>query len=166
MPSDQHKENLELTPDPNSPKELAKEAVAGKEMGGPGLGRGRVLAHQGAAAGTHPGEQAGVGPGIGDVQAAAQHHDGASTGVEGSGVGGRVPADGSLPCSRVLLGGHCPMLIPPRRPIQQQSETEENTPRQRRCGRGRRRHRSLARRQRAGRTSGRTARREPEHSAF
>jgi hypothetical protein len=62
-----------------------------------------VLACQGATAGQHPGEQAGVGAGIGNVQATAEYDHSAPTGVERSGVDGRVDADRSLPCCEVLL---------------------------------------------------------------
>jgi hypothetical protein len=62
-----------------------------------------VLAGQGAAGGPNPGEQAGVGAGIGDVEATAEHDDGAPAGVEGAGVGGGVDADGSLACWILLL---------------------------------------------------------------
>jgi hypothetical protein len=62
-----------------------------------------VLARQRAAGGPDPGEQAGVGAGIGNVEAAAQHDDGAPAGVEGAGVGSRVDADGSLAGLIVLL---------------------------------------------------------------
>jgi len=70
------------------------EAVAGEEVGGAGLGRGRVLADQGAAGGPDPGEQAAVGAGIGDVQATAQHDHRPASGVQGAGVGGGVDAHG------------------------------------------------------------------------
>ena len=69
------------------------QAVAGEEVGRAWLGSWRVLARQGATAGQHPGEQAGVGAGIGNVQATAEHDHGASTGIDGPGVGGRVDAD-------------------------------------------------------------------------
>ena len=71
------------------------QAVARQEVGRSGLAAGRVLAGQGPAGGPDPGEQAGVGPGIGNVEAAAQDDNGGSTGVQGPGVGGRVDADGA-----------------------------------------------------------------------
>jgi hypothetical protein len=47
------------------------QPVAREEVGRPGLSSGRGLARQGAARGPHPGEQAGVGTRVGNVQTAA-----------------------------------------------------------------------------------------------
>gem|GEM_PF-6260840 len=114
------------------------QPVAREEVGRPWLTAGRVLARQGAAGRSHPVEQAGVGPRIGNVHPAAQDDDGDSTGVQGAAMGGRVDADRAATEHAPAGPGQSGADGAGGRPAQRRgAATTHHRDRRRRLGRGR-----------------------------